>query len=410
MKCECAFCKNNLPFDLPKEIIEATKSGNLVVFAGAGISTEGKMVFKQTLYEDVFTDIYPRPKKNIEFPLLMSEYCKQINGRKLLLEKIRFRFQYCQQFQELYKISTKFHKEISSIYSIDKIVTTNWDTHFEDECNAIPIVTAEDFAFYNIESRKVFKIHGSISNYGSIIATKGDYDKCYKNLNSGLIGSYLKTLLATRVVVFVGYSFNDFDFNKIYNYLKKEMGQILPHCYIITIDKNFKQKVKNDKITIIETDGAYFFSELRNHLEGTKFLIPKKNLETVELLSYLRFLNHKRAESHFYKKRTTAGIYNLFYQDGLQHAFDYLNYHSKSGASFNEVKIFRAIEAYKKMKKELTKYKNYPDLAYVEGYIYGMMSILPDLPVNMKYIIAVILISLHYLASLRNINLILTLL
>lgn len=80
-------------------------------------------------------------------------------------------------------------------------MTTNWDDYFERECGAIPIVTAEDFAFYNLAGRKVFKIHGSISNYGSIIATAEDYTRCYNNLKTGLIGSHLKSLLATTAVV-----------------------------------------------------------------------------------------------------------------------------------------------------------------------------------------------------------------
>lgn len=41
--CDC--CKNKLPFDLPTEIIEAIKEKRLVVFAGAGISTEAKDIF-----------------------------------------------------------------------------------------------------------------------------------------------------------------------------------------------------------------------------------------------------------------------------------------------------------------------------------------------------------------------------
>ncbi len=380
MNCNCALCKNNLPFDLPEEIIEATKSGDLVVFAGAGISTEGKLVFKETLYEDVKGDLVLN--EEIDFPSLMSKYCKQINGRTQLLEKIRHRFEYCQQFAELYRVATRFHKEISSIYSIDKIITTNWDNYFELECNATPIVTAEDFAFYKIDSRKVFKIHGSISNYGSIVATTEDYKKCYKNLNSGLVGGYLKTLLATKVVVFVGYSFSDFDFNKIYSFLKKEMGLIIPHYYIITIDTNFKNKIKNGNTTVIETDASYFFSVLREHLEGTNFLIPKKNLETVQLFTYARSNAHKESEMYYSKHRTTTSIYNLFYQDGLQHAFDYLEYHSKSGQSFNEQKIMNSIHSYEHIKRQLIKVKNYQDLAYVEGYIIGMMSILPDMPLE----------------------------
>lgn len=52
--CECQICKNNLPFEIPEEIIDALINRNLVLFAGAGISTETKSVFKETLFEEVF--------------------------------------------------------------------------------------------------------------------------------------------------------------------------------------------------------------------------------------------------------------------------------------------------------------------------------------------------------------------
>lgn len=376
MTCKCVHCGNNLPFDLPHEIIDAAKNGNLVVFAGAGISTETKKIFKATLYEDVLLDLDLPTNTNCDFPALMSLYCKQKNGRKLLLEKIRHRFEYCHQFNELYIDATSFHRELSSIYLIDTIFTTNWDDYFERECNAVPIVTAEDFAFYNTSGRKVFKIHGSISNYGSIIATTEDYNNCYKNLKSGLMGSYLKTILATKTVVFIGFSFNDFDFNKIYSYLKKEMKDILPHCYIVTIDNSFKERFAKEKATIINTDGRYFISVIREHLEGSNYLIPKDNLETIELLSILNAKTHKLSTDLYFENKSTTRLYNLLYQDGLKHAFDYFIYHSKSGLTFNAEKIFNQIKTYEHFKKGMLKAKNYPDYAYVEGYIIGLYSII----------------------------------
>ncbi|GAA0180429.1 hypothetical protein SH2C18_31220 [Clostridium sediminicola] len=38
---DCKICSNNHKFDLPIEILEAACKDNLVIFAGAGISTEG---------------------------------------------------------------------------------------------------------------------------------------------------------------------------------------------------------------------------------------------------------------------------------------------------------------------------------------------------------------------------------
>ncbi len=370
LECTCEFCKNKLPFDLPLEIVDAALNGDLVIFAGAGISTESKNVFKETLYEDILEELKLSEDAKLNFSTLMSEYCKLKNGRRKLLDRIRSRFEYCHQFKELYRLSTTFHQELSSMYLIDNVFTTNWDDYFERECNAIPIVTAEDFAFYNNSGRKVFKIHGSISNYGSIIATNEDYQKCYENLKNGLIGGYLKTVLATKVVVFIGFSFSDFDFSSIYNYLKAEMNEVLPHCYIVTLDEQFKSKFSTEKATVICTDGTYFIATLRKHLEGINCLLPKENLDVVYDLRHMIGEIHEESVAFYEKKRTTASIYNLFYQDGLQHAFDFLLYHSKSGLTFNPYRMIASIESYLKIKSEFLKAKNYPDYAYVEGNIY----------------------------------------
>ena len=54
----------------------------------------------------------------------------------------------------------------------------------------------------------MYKIHGSINNYGSIVATYKDYKTWYDELHKGLIGSKLKLFLSSseKVVVFIGYS------------------------------------------------------------------------------------------------------------------------------------------------------------------------------------------------------------
>lgn len=375
--CECESCKNNLPFTLPEEIIEATVTGNLVIFAGAGISTETKSIFKKTLYEDVLTDLENPPQEELDFPSLMTRYCNSnINGRQKLLHKIKSRFDYCHQFIELYNQASQFHQELSSIYYIKEIVTTNWDDYFERECAAIPIVIPEDFAFHKLPDRKVYKIHGSISNYGTIVATKEDYDKCYRDLNRGIIGSYLKTILATKTVVFIGYSFRDYDFIKIYSLLKKELKSILPHCYLVTIEAKKPKDFKGSNITLINSDGAFFISILRKHLEGTKLLIPKENLDNVIVLRDLLIKYHHQTTNKILKKKQPNLVFCAFYQDGIKHAFDFLIFHSYSGKTYYPESIISSIESYENnLRKRISKAGNYADLAYIDGYIIGLHSI-----------------------------------
>ena len=372
--CECEICKNRLPFDMPHEIIDSIEKGQLVLFAGAGISTETKVIFKETLYEDVLQDLNLDKSSNISFPELMSQYCNSnTNGTQKLLEKIKYRFDYCHQFNELYRAASRFHQEIAPFWMIKNIITTNWDDYFERKCNAIPIVTPEDFAFFNIDQRKVFKIHGSISNYGSIIATTEDYKKCYKQLNSGLIGANLKTLLATKTILFVGYSFTDFDFLKVLEYLKKEMRNVLPHIYIVTLDENTHNRIKGISNTVIKTDGIHFFSVLRKHLENKKYILPEKSIDSIDMVEYLRHSAHELVSEVYFTKKVPSLVYCLFYQDGVQHAIDYLKFKTKTGETYNPHQLFHQVELYvNKIRKDFSKIKNYADLAYIDGYIEGL--------------------------------------
>ena len=174
MACECAICKNNKPFTFPKEIIDAALDGELVLFCGAGISTESKNVLPYSFYTSIKNELDVKDE-SVSFSDLMQLYCNQPNGRKKLLKRIRERFNYISSFPELERQATAFHQELAQIYPIRTIITTNWDTYFEDYCGAIPITIPEDFAFWDDNSRCVLKIHGSIQNLSSIIATSEDY-------------------------------------------------------------------------------------------------------------------------------------------------------------------------------------------------------------------------------------------
>lgn len=386
--CNCSICKNNLPFLFPQEIIDAAINGNLIIFAGAGISTESKQVFKFNLIEELCVYLKIRNKKNLDFPSLVSKYCSQINGRQKFVQLLRKRFDYIHQYPELYELSTRFHKELSPLWMIKTIITTNWDDYFERECGAIPVVTPSDFAFYNLPDRKVFKLHGSINNYGSIIASNEDYAKCYKDLQNGLIGSYLKTILATKVVLFVGYSFRDYNFNKIYSYIKKQLKDILPKSYIITLDEPDDRKFKGFNSTIIKTDAAYFLSHLRKHFIKNRLVLDNSFLDFAKVAKDMLI---KYQNEFVFKLGNLIDqpelVYTIAYQDGLRHGFEYLLHNSKNGLSHHMLEMISLLESYiKDIRKQFMKVKAYWDVSYIDGYIYGLSSIFIKKPKDINKI------------------------
>lgn len=170
---DCVQCKLNRPFKIPQDMYDALKEGKLVVFAGAGISTESAKAFPSSLYDELCDDLKIEAKNTeLPFPDLVSLFEDQDNGRRKLLSKIRERVRYAKSFRKLFDLVTSFHRELADIHQIREIVTTNWDDFSEQLCDAVPFVVPKDFMLWEIPERRVLKIHGSIDNFNTIVASR----------------------------------------------------------------------------------------------------------------------------------------------------------------------------------------------------------------------------------------------
>lgn len=372
MSNECAYCMNDIPFEMPDEIIEAAKCGNLVLFCGAGISTENKNVLPFSFYKSVCDEL--DISDDISFPELMQTYCELPNGRRKLIKKIRERFQYINSFSEIKRQATAFHKELSEIHQIKTIITTNWDTYFEEYCGAVSITIPEDFTLWDEHLRHVIKIHGSMSNIGSIIATTKDYEKCYHSLQNGIIGATLKSLLATKTVVFIGFSFGDEDFDQILRYLCDEMGELFPHIYTVSLDKNLKDKLEYKNSTNIITSGLFFIRKLKEILVASGNIV-NCNIEPVVECALDMIMDIHSKTSRIDINSFPSVIFTLAYQDGVIHAFERFKETYKTGEYNHPCYISAVAKKYQSIIYDCHKAKNYWDEAYFEGYLNGIIFI-----------------------------------
>src|SRR5262245_4657305 len=99
----CEICRNKLAFAVPDHLLNQLREGNVVLFAGAGASTEARTVFTSTFYEEVRAALGLSKSDCLPFPDLMQRFCEQADGRKALLQRIHKRFAYVSSFQELYR-------------------------------------------------------------------------------------------------------------------------------------------------------------------------------------------------------------------------------------------------------------------------------------------------------------------
>jgi len=363
----------------PASIRDATGRGRSLrerpigCFAGAGISTESRAVLQQTLYDQLAAELDVKDDA-LSFPELMSRF-QQDKGRRLLLQRIKERFDYVDDFPELRRIATRFQQELSTLFYVEDIITTNWDTYFEDVAQALPLVSDKDFGLSDLPGRKVLKIHGSIHNPGSIIATENDYRRCYRSLNRSVLGGTLKHLLATKTPLFVGYSFRDPDFNRIWRFMEREMSDLLPRAVVVTLDQR-PSTVKSART--ITTDAAYFIQVLKTHLLPRGCLLPDGRWDAiVQTLVDIEF-RHAELYEKLNLQRVPAAVLCGHYQDGLIHAFERMLARHGSGEYSHVHRVEHVLRDYAELRTTRVRARRYHDVAYIDGYQNGLLFLIAD--------------------------------
>jgi len=371
-QCFCVFCKRKKEFGIPSELADRFVSGKVVLFAGAGISTEAKGVAPNTFYQTIEyilgDGVSGRP-----FPDLMEAYCRTPAGRSGLITELMKHFEYIYSHKEIFDQATRFHRELSTFTAIDTIVTTNWDTYFEDECAATPFVDDRDTALWEAAPRKVLKLHGTISNFGSIVATRSDYKKCAKRLNQGALGKLLTSLLATRSTVFIGYSLRDEDFLQIYRAVRKDLESFHHQAYFVApeISDEDQTRLRELGLHLIETDGQFFIAELKKHAQSNSCICDDAMYEGVaDLLSEVHDA-HDWLHSQYSLTKHPQVLFCAWYQDGMEQALSRILRLRKTGKSSDLHRLIGTAQSYEHFSRRLKQDRRYGDAAYCSGYSNG---------------------------------------
>jgi hypothetical protein len=370
--CGCAYCRNEKIFVPPEHLLETIAAGEVVLFAGAGISTENTTYCQSTFYDEVRAEL--KLSDNPPFPELMTKYCELPDGRIRLLEKIKHRFDYFKAFDGFYGRMTRFHRSISPLYMITDVITTNWDDFFERECEFDSFVYDGDMAFWDASKRRVMKIHGSITNFGSIVATTEDYHQSFKRLNDGPLGAQLKSLIARKTVIYVGYSLSDDNYLRLLRNIAKMMDGNIRQSYFVapTIDQ---AKLESAPIPLIpiKTDGAYFFENILELLAERCHITKDDTFIYCDLLLDEIADKHDKTATKFIKTQHPLLIFALSYQDGLIHALQRILRMKKTGEYHSQEHVHSLLHGYEVKFQEFRKRKDYWNAAYAAGYQNGMM-------------------------------------
>lgn len=188
-----------------REYARALRDGSATLFLGAGMSRQAGYVDWKQLLADIAEELNLDVAKENDLVALAQYHVNERNGRDRLNRMI------LDEFVEKAE-STPCHKLIASL-PINTIWTTNYDPLIEDafraaEKRTTTIRQAADFSATPKRSHvTIYKMHGDKDSPHDAILTKDDYESYDESREVFTLA--LKSALAQRTFLFLGFSFDD---------------------------------------------------------------------------------------------------------------------------------------------------------------------------------------------------------
>ena len=246
-----------------KNIKQANENDRLAIFVGAGVSKSSD------------TDYISLPSWNDLITELKSDLAitEELDYLKLAqLHYLEFGEQtYNQTLRKYFPqdiTPSSLHSTILKV-SPRVIITTNWDCLIE---NAIEqegylydtICTDKDLVS-SASPNKFIKIHGDFKNH-NIVFKEDDYLNYSRNFP--LIENYIKSIVSTHTVLFLGYSYNDINLKHIMKWMQSHSSSA-PPMYLINFktDKPQESYLRNHGVTTLVLDSESYSTDEIQHLE-----------------------------------------------------------------------------------------------------------------------------------------------
>ncbi|EJS4872732.1 SIR2 family protein [Salmonella enterica] len=270
-------------------ILRAKDEESLAIFIGAGVSKSSetktiKMPSWGDLIDSLISDL------NIEGEtdyLKIAQLYYLTFGEHLYYKKIKDFFPDNIPHSKIHDLIFKLNPH--------SVITTNWDTLLEAAINAktyfYNVISSDKDLMKSYLGKKLIKMHGDFKNH-NIVFKEDDYlNYSYK---FPLIENYVKSIISTHTVLFLGYSYNDIDLKQIIKWTQNH-SSVRPPMYLVVfkdIPAQRKYLESHGIITIILADEK--LKPFNNDSYSNKLYTFLYNLNSLELctnLSDIKIIN-----------------------------------------------------------------------------------------------------------------------
>lgn len=225
-------------YEESKRIIkEAMLNKRLVLFVGAGVSKNSGMPLWSEAVNQIAKAVGVDPKyfDNLKIP----QFYYNDRGKKEYTQFMKQIFRYGDVLKPC-----KIHNQIVD-FDLNTIITTNYDNlieqAFQNRNQFIQSICQDSELAYAQPGKELIKMHGDFE-HDNFVLKEDDYLNYSENFK--LIENYVKSLVGSKVILFIGYSFDDPDTKQIFTWVKNVLKNDIQRAYMLEADKEFDRNVE----------------------------------------------------------------------------------------------------------------------------------------------------------------------
>lgn len=228
-------------------IQEASKQDRLVIFVGAGVSANSGVPMWGSLIDALRNEL-PESLKDEKDDLKIAQLYKDSRGHKEYIEKVKESLMFG-------KISPNPIHNIILDLKPCHIITTNYDDLIEQavtqKYQQYYVVRKDEDLPYTQYQNTLIKMHGDFET-GNIVLTESDYYNYPKKFP--LIRAYVQSIFASKLILFIGFSFNDMNLKMILSDIDYILKENMQRVYFLTnkcVDSIQRTYYENKGINIV---------------------------------------------------------------------------------------------------------------------------------------------------------------
>lgn len=213
-----------------KRIQDACHNDRLVIFVGAGVSKNSGVPMWGELIEKMKSEL-PESLRNEKDDLKLAQLYKDSRGEKEYLEMVM------KTLCHNKVIPNPIHKELLALNPVH-IVTTNYDDLIEQEISneykQFTVIRGDKDMPNMAYPNALIKMHGDYT-FGNIVLAENDYYNYPRTF--ALTRAFVQSLFASKLILFVGFSFADINLKMILNDVKNILEERMQPVYMLSLNK-----------------------------------------------------------------------------------------------------------------------------------------------------------------------------